>query len=352
MANFAPDLSVFGNIKTVNDFQRLNEEFALKKQLAQAELQKAQQLDLDKLGQQAFIQASTNGIDSLNPTQKAALNWVDSKQQTTTYNPVTGLVEQKPSLLQRAGIGQTQPTNSAPASALNVGPSFRQAMQAPAAGGGGDFLADVAPVGAGDVAPAMQKNEFDIAFEKELANAAGNPKLQQQLRADYSKKKYEMTDAESKNAGFADRMAESNPIIEAKTKAGLNPASRVASAIPLIGNIVAGSDYRSFNQAQRDFINAQLRRESGAVIADSEFENAAQQYFPQVGDDENVLAQKKANRDAVVNAMKRSAGPAYNAPEIKVPTKTKNNALDIEFKLRKKGYTPEQIKEYKATKGL
>ena len=41
------------------------------------------------------------------------------------------------------------------------------------------------------------------------------------------------------------------------------------------------TDRQKFEQAQRDWINANLRKESGAVIADSEFENAAQQYFPQ-----------------------------------------------------------------------
>ena len=50
-------------------------------------------------------------------------------------------------------------------------------------------------------------------------------------------------------------------------------------------------------QAQRDFINAVLRRESGAAIADSEFANARQQYFPQPGDSPEVIAQKRKNRD-------------------------------------------------------
>jgi len=192
MVNIAnPNLEVFGNIKTVSDFQRLNDEFALKKQLAQAELVKAQQIDLDKLGQQAFIQASTTGIDSLNPTQKAALNWVDSKQQTMAFNPVTGAVEQKPSLLQRAGIGQPASPVSAPSPAP-IGPDFRQAMQSPAVAGGGDFLAEVAPNG---TAPqAQQQNEWDIEFQNQLAAAAGNPKLQQDLRVTYAKSKMEMND--------------------------------------------------------------------------------------------------------------------------------------------------------------
>ena len=36
-----------------------------------------------------------------------------------------------------------------------------------------------------------------------------------------------------------------------------------------------------FEQAERNFINAILRQESGAAIADSEFNNARKQYMPQ-----------------------------------------------------------------------
>lgn len=55
--------------------------------------------------------------------------------------------------------------------------------------------------------------------------------------------------------------------------------------------------YKQILQAQRDFINAALRRESGAAIAESEFENARLQYFPQPGDTEAVVKQKQKNRE-------------------------------------------------------
>ena len=54
--------------------------------------------------------------------------------------------------------------------------------------------------------------------------------------------------------------------------------------------------YKQIEQAQRDFINATLRRESGAAIAPSEFENAQLQYFPQPGDTREVVKQKQRNR--------------------------------------------------------
>ncbi len=94
----------------------------------------------------------------------------------------------------------------------------------------------------------------------------------------------------------------------------MNVNDRAKAAIPLLGNFIVSKDYQSFNQAQRDFINAQLRRESGAVISPAEFDNAEKQYFPIPGDDDNTLMQKQANRDAAVRGMVRSAGPAYKQP--------------------------------------
>jgi len=55
--------------------------------------------------------------------------------------------------------------------------------------------------------------------------------------------------------------------------------------------------FKQIEQAQRDFINAALRRESGAAIAESEFENARLQYFPQPGDTPEVVKQKQKNRE-------------------------------------------------------
>jgi hypothetical protein len=67
-----------------------------------------------------------------------------------------------------------------------------------------------------------------------------------------------------------------------------------------------------YDQAQRNFINAVLRRESGAAIAPSEFESAEAQYFPLPGDSEKVLEQKKRNRELVITNLKNEAGTAWD----------------------------------------
>lgn len=63
-------------------------------------------------------------------------------------------------------------------------------------------------------------------------------------------------------------------------------------------------------QAQRDFVNAVLRQESGAAIGKDEFDNARRQYFPQPGDSKAVIDQKARNRQLAVQGLNTNAGPA------------------------------------------
>ena len=83
-----------------------------------------------------------------------------------------------------------------------------------------------------------------------------------------------------------------------------------AESIPIIGGILgmAGNamlpkEAQQAEQAQRDFINAVLRRESGAVISDSEFASARKQYFPQPGNDKDVIAQKARARQTAIQGL-------------------------------------------------
>lgn len=77
------------------------------------------------------------------------------------------------------------------------------------------------------------------------------------------------------------------------------------------------SNQQRAEQAQRDFVNAVLRQESGAAIGASEFENARKQYFPQVGDSAAVIAQKAANRKLAVQGFQVNAGrAAFSAPAV------------------------------------
>lgn len=113
------------------------------------------------------------------------------------------------------------------------------------------------------------------------------------------------TEGQAKAQGFADRLKEAEQTLVDSDKFG-----SVFARGGILPNFLKSEDRQKFEQSQRNFINAVLRRESGAVISDEEFDNARQQYFPQPGDGDGVLAQKRANRNTVINSFYREANVA------------------------------------------
>lgn len=121
---------------------------------------------------------------------------------------------------------------------------------------------------------------------------------------------------EKKAQTFADRMTTSGKIIDDMGTAGSGFLDKAASwAMPMgTDSLVTSDEFKKVDQARRDFINAQLRRESGAVIGADEFDSANKQYFPQPGDTQDVLEQKRRNREIVIKGMQRDGGPTYQPP--------------------------------------
>lgn len=117
---------------------------------------------------------------------------------------------------------------------------------------------------------------------------------------------------------YADRMRASNDIIGKLEQVGTSLPNSLMSGVPVLGNYMITPEYRQLDQAQRDFVNATLRRESGAVISTQEFDNAKKQYFPQPGDDPQTIANKRANRLLALNGISRAAGSNYQ-PQVPAP---------------------------------
>ena len=134
-----------------------------------------------------------------------------------------------------------------------------------------------------------------------------------------------LTEGQAKAFMFGNRALEADRIISGMVDKNGEPtyspmainAKESASNVPLVGgalgyvaNKAISENEQKVEQAQRDFINAVLRQESGAVIADSEFNNARRQYFPQPGDSKAVIEQKRQNRQRAIEGFKVGAGPA------------------------------------------
>jgi hypothetical protein len=127
----------------------------------------------------------------------------------------------------------------------------------------------------------------------------------------------EPNQAQFQAGAYAGRMQQSGEILDQLEKdiAGMHLLSFAAqSRLPTVAQ---SGTFQSYDQAGRNFVNALLRRESGAAISESEFVNARKQYLPEPGDTPTTLAQKKANRDYVFQTMKAAAGPRGYQPPVK-----------------------------------
>jgi hypothetical protein len=173
-----------------------------------------------------------------------------------------------------------------------------------------------------------QAGESPRAYDQRMAKA----------REEADKAAREAGNPQAKNegqglaTGFGMRMKESNAILNAMEDRGItntgvtrSVVSGVLGAIPAIGekleektsaamNVLpswAGgpsAEQQQVEQARRNFITAVLRKESGAVISPQEFMAEEKKYFPQLGDLEPVVRQKREAREIAIRAMDVQSG--------------------------------------------
>jgi len=82
----------------------------------------------------------------------------------------------------------------------------------------------------------------------------------------------------------------------------------IGSELPMFERWKSGSR-KSFESSKSNWISANLRKESGAAINQDEYDKANKQYFPQSGDDQNVIDQKARLRRQSYLAMTAQIGP-------------------------------------------
>lgn len=135
------------------------------------------------------------------------------------------------------------------------------------------------------------------------------------LAKEKAAKEKQPTTAQFQAAGYAKRIEQSEQDFKNVLGGGYDPTSKQSilyrnTPEVLRGFLPEGAQLQ--DQAERNFVNAVLRRESGAAISQGEFRNAEKQYFPRAGDTPAVLKQKAVNRRIVLNNLKAEAAPAYN----------------------------------------
>ena len=147
-----------------------------------------------------------------------------------------------------------------------------------------------------------------------------------------------VTEDQAKSAGFALRMNQAKdlfkqPVLDPMTQQPLvdangktvtleqafgapNRYQSIMRSIPSAGlttgiaNVSESSGRQQYRQAQENWVTANLRAESGAVIGTEEMEKEIKKYFPQVDDKPPVIEQKSKARRSAELAMEVRGGPA------------------------------------------
>jgi len=123
----------------------------------------------------------------------------------------------------------------------------------------------------------------------------------------------EMKQEQSAALLYGDRMEKANQLLAMYENQGGDFFQNFLNNAPWgVGRAFQTEEFKSFDDARRDFVNAVLRRESGAAIAPSEFESAAKQYFPVFGDSPQQIKEKRERRERAAQLLKAAAGPEAN----------------------------------------
>jgi hypothetical protein len=131
-----------------------------------------------------------------------------------------------------------------------------------------------------------------------------------------------VTDAQRKNLSFYRRGKEALDTLNTPLASGQSLEDTIASQGLMnqarLGyegpgsNLLKSEEQQQYRAAQRAFTEARLRKESGAAVPTSEYDNDAKTYFVQVGDSPSVIKQKRIARQTVLEGIANEAGRAYD----------------------------------------
>lgn len=154
-----------------------------------------------------------------------------------------------------------------------------------------------------------------------------------------------LTETQSKDLLFGSRMRAANQIIDDLAAKGTTANISGMDAGMGIGRAItalSSAQQQQLNQAKRDWINAVLRKESGAVIGKEEFDSGDRQYFPQIGDSKAVIEQKRQNRILAEQGV--LSGVPENRRDSIVPTTARPNTPQRQSGTVDSGWSVKQVK--------
>lgn len=119
-----------------------------------------------------------------------------------------------------------------------------------------------------------------------------------------------LTEGQSKDTVYATRAEGSLPVLNQLDTALTNFGESAGAKMPLIGNYLKSEDYQKAEQAGLEFLQAVLRKDTGAAITADEQDQYGNVYLPRPGDTPGVIAQKRDSRTRALEAIKAGMPPA------------------------------------------
>lgn len=119
-----------------------------------------------------------------------------------------------------------------------------------------------------------------------------------------------LTESQSKDTVFVTRATGALPLIDKYGDELTNLSQSMTGGVPVIGNYMKSPEFQQAEQAGKEFLQAILRKDTGAAITAEETAEYGSVYLPRPGDSPEVLAQKRASRNRAVVAIQNGLPPA------------------------------------------
>ena len=118
-----------------------------------------------------------------------------------------------------------------------------------------------------------------------------------------------MTEGQSKDTVFATRAEGALPYVDQNEAPMTDPGQVMKGAIPFVGNYATSKEYQVGSSAGKEFLQALLRKDTGASIQPFEMQEYGSLYLPEPGDKPERLAYKKEARHRALAAIKAGMTP-------------------------------------------
>jgi hypothetical protein len=137
-----------------------------------------------------------------------------------------------------------------------------------------------------------------------------------------------LTEGQATTTGYYIRAQAADRLVQPLEKLGTEKRTQLGD-VPFVGNYMITDDQQKYRQAKMDFITAVLRRQSGATIQPSEFDTEDAKYFPQPGDSDVVIEQKRQARQQEIEALRIGAGAGSQYGEMQRPKDIPENLWNV-----------------------